>query len=1157
MDFGKILENYGEYSRLLANLNKAPISVAGLVDAAQAQFIHELSGKKRALIVSYSDLEARALYADLSFFNKDVLYFPAKEYLFYNVDARERREEHLRLSVLDRFQKSESVTVVTSVEALLCYTVPPERFADVSFSFCVGDEVDLERIERKLLSMGYKRVDMVEGRGQFSLRGGIMDIFSPNCENPVRVEFFDVEVDSIREFDVLSQRSLENIENFHVIPCTEAIVTDADKEKLKKHIGAEIKRYQRKKTDCSELINTLENDLEMLTEAGEVGAIDKYITAVYEGVPTIADYLKADDFVFLIEPKRVAEKVKTIEWEEGERVASLAESGVLAENKYGFFADYKNIRDNFAKSKLISINPLSHSSIDYQYGAIFNFQTRTTVNFHGKLEYLFEDLERWCKENYTVVILTASSTKGENLAGEIREKGIDCTFKKDAVEFDEGKVTIIDGELKKGFEYPELKFVLISDREIFNVKKSRKTRRDKNTQRLKAYTDINPGDYVVHQSHGIGQYMGIHKMTVAGITKDYLKIQYNGTDCLYVPVEQMDLLYKYIGSTDKKVKVNSLSGSEWNKTKQKVRSATDEMAKQLVELYAARQNMKGYAFGEDTPWQREFEDTFIYTETEDQLRSIEEVKHDMERPRPMDRLLCGDVGYGKTEVAIRAAFKAVCDSKQVAYLCPTTILAMQHFETFLKRMEDFPIKVEMLSRFRTKKQQTEILKRLKNGEIDILIGTHRIIQKDVEFHDLGLLIIDEEQRFGVSDKERLKELKKDIDVLSMTATPIPRTLHMSMINVRDMSILEEPPENRYPVRTLVMEHDDTVIIDAIKRELARGGQVFYLYNRVSGINRIAENIKRAIPDANVLVGHGKMSEDELEDIMYDMADGRCDVLVCTTIIETGLDIPNANTIIIENADRMGLAQLYQLRGRVGRTNRNAYAYLTYRRDGIISEVAQKRLKAISEFTEFGSGFKIAMRDLEIRGAGNILGSQQHGHMDAVGYDMYCKILKASIDKIQGKEETVREATLIDVDIDAYIPEKYIANPNQRIDMYKRIAQIDSETEYNEVIDELIDRFGEPPKSVINLTEIALIKYEATELGLSEISAKGDIIRLVFEGQYFEPDSVIALVAKYPKEISLSPRSEKPTLIYRPKDKKVLSNIKFILHEIFSLKNTGD
>lgn len=1155
MDFSRVLENYSEYKRLKDNLDKTPVSVAGLVDSAQAQFIFALSVKKRALAVACTDVEAKALYSDLKFFDENVMYFPTKDYVFYHVDAVERAEERRRLAVLEKLTENGEVTVVTSVEALLSYTIATEVFRKNRIRLTVGEETDPESLYAMLADMGYSRVDMVEGIGQFSVRGGIIDVFSPNTDNPIRIELFDTEIDSVREFDCITQRSLENLDECVIIPCKEAMLTEADTEKLIKYLEGEQKKYGRKKGDFQKVTQTLAADLEELGETGRLTAIDRYISAVYEGVPTIADYITEDDFVFLLEPKRVAERVKTLGWEEGEQLASLAENGIIASNKYGFYGDYKDIKEKFAKAKLVSVNALSHSSIDYSYGAIFNFAARATVNFHGKIDYLYEDLKRWSEEKYTAVILTASATKGENLAGSIRERGIDCKFQKDGKSFAEGGVTVLEGELKKGFEYPEMKFVVISDREIFNVKKSRTRRKDKNTERLKSYTDINPGDYVVHRSHGIGRYEGIEKMLINGITKDYLKIQYNGTDCLYVPVEQMDSLYKYIGSTEKKVKINSLNSGEWTKTKAKVKKATDEMAKQLVKLYAERQSVKGYAFSEDSPWQREFEDTFPYTETEDQLRSIEEVKHDMEEQRPMDRLLCGDVGYGKTEVAIRAAFKAVTDSKQVAYLCPTTILAMQHYETFLKRMENFPIKVEMISRFRTKKQQEEILKKLKKGEIDVIIGTHRMIQNDVEFRDLGLLIIDEEQRFGVAAKERLKELKKDIDVLSMTATPIPRTLHMSMINVRDMSILEEPPENRYPVRTLVMEHDDAVITDAIKRELGRGGQVFYLYNRVRGISRIAENIKRAVPEANVRSAHGKMSEDELEEIMYDMVEGRCDVLVCTTIIETGLDIPNANTIIIENADRMGLAQLYQLRGRVGRSNRNAYAYLTYRRDGVLSDVAEKRLKAISEFTEFGSGFKIAMRDLEIRGAGNILGAEQHGHMDSVGYDMYCKILKASIDQLQGKQEIARETTLIDVEIDAYIPEKYIKNASIRIDIYKKISQIETQAEGREMVDELIDRFGEPPKSVMNLIEIALIKAEATELGLSEISAKGEIIRFIFEKEYFAPELVLPLLKAFPREISLSPRSERPIIIYKPKQgKKSTDNIKFLLHELFSLKN---
>lgn len=1155
MRFSNVLESYDEYKRLYENINNTPVSVAGVVDSAQAQLIYQLSYGKKAFVLAYSDMEAKTTLSDLKFFDENVIYFPPKEYVFYNIDASAKDAERERLSVLKNIYQKEDIIVVTSVEALLSYTLPKERFYENIIKIKIGDDCDTEEISRKLSEMGYTKDDIVEGIGQFSVRGGIIDIFSPGYKNPVRIELFDTEVDSVRFFDSFSQRSLENVSEVEIIPCLEVIYSKEETEELISSLKNEIKKLSKRKGDYEKLKETLVADIENLRENGTMTAIDRYIPMIYKGIPTLADYIEKEDFVFLIEPKRIAERVKTLSWEEGEMIASFTENGILLGGKTGYFGDYRDIKEKISLCRLVSLNPINHSNIDYKYNAIFDFSTRTTVNFHGKVEYLYEDLKRWIKQEYTVLILASSRNKGENLAGSIRDKGIPCSYIGDSEEFNPKEVSVLKGELKKGFEYPDIKFVIISDKEIFNSAKSRRTGKNKNKDRIKAYTDINPGDYVVHQSHGIGQYMGINKMQVNGVTKDYLKIQYHGTDVLYVPVEQMDYLYKYIGSTEKKVKVNSLGGTDWSKTKAKVKKSTDDMAKQLVELYAKRESMKGHAFSEDTPWQRDFEDTFLFQETEDQLRSIEEVKGDMEKIRPMDRLLCGDVGYGKTEVALRAAFKAVTDSKQVAYLCPTTILAMQHFNTFSKRMENFPIKVEMLSRFRTPKQQAEILKKLKTGEIDVIIGTHRLIQKDVEFHDLGLLVIDEEQRFGVADKEKLKELKKDVDVLSMTATPIPRTLHMAMISVRDMSVLEEPPENRYPVATYVLEHDDGVIFDAIRRELARGGQVFYLYNRVRGIYSVADSIKKAIPEANVLVGHGKMKEDELEDIMYNMVEGKCDVLVCTTIIETGLDIPNANTIIIEHADRMGLAQLYQLRGRVGRTNRSAYAYLTYRRDGVLTDIAQKRLKAISEFTEFGSGFKIAMRDLEIRGAGNILGAEQHGHMDSVGYDMYCKILKESVDTLRGEEESEKEPAVIDVEMDAFIPEKYIKNINHRIDMYKKIASITSKEEQEEIIDELIDRFGEPSKSVLNLTEIALIKAEATELGVSEISYKNDIIRVRFNQKFADALLIMKLINKYPKEISISPSSENPVMTYRPKEKKkILTNIKFLLHEMFSLKN---
>lgn len=941
-------------------------------------------------------------------------------------------------------------------------------------------------------------------------------------------------------------------------PANEAVITDEKRDRIIAELEKRIRSAKRKKSDESYFIETTESDIESFKEVRYFPSIDKYVSLVYDKIPSITDYFSDNDLVFIIDPKRISERGKTFEWEKNEVVAELKEKGIIGAAKDSFYCSYHDKVHEMSVKKLISLDVLSHSSTDFKYKHLETFTTKTTVSFHGKIEYLYEDLRNWQSKNYTVVILCTSRGRGENLAGVLVDKGIRARFIGDdanKANFNKGETVIIKGELNKGFEYPEINFVLVSDREIFETKKSRSRRKVENANRIKNYTDISVGDYVVHQTHGIGQYMGTKKMVVGGITKDYLKIQYQGTDSLYIPIDQLNLLYKYVGNTDKKLKLNKLGSNEWNKTKQRVKQSTEELAKKLVALYAERERAKGFAYSEDTPWQRDFEDTFPYQETDDQLRSIEEVKGDMESQKPMDRLLCGDVGFGKTEIALRAAFKAVGDSKQVAYLCPTTILAMQHYETFLKRMESFPIKVEMLSRFRTASEQKRILKKLKTGEIDIIIGTHRILSKDLEFKDLGLLIIDEEQRFGVAHKERLKELKQNIDVLTMTATPIPRTLHMAMTGVRDMSVLSEPPENRYPVQTYVLEDNPAVIADAVRNELSRGGQVFYLYNRVQGIYRKAEWIRSMFPDITVAVGHGKMKEDELEDIMYDMVNGKTDVLVCTTIIETGLDIPNANTIIIENADKMGLSQLYQLRGRVGRSNRAAYAYLTYHRDKILSDIASKRLRAVKEFTEFGSGFKIAMRDLEIRGAGNILGPEQHGHMDAVGYDMYCKLLKESVDEAQGIKIDDVQDVAIDINIDAYLPESYIRNHNQRIDIYKKIAAIETEDDKFEIEDELIDRFGDIPRAVQNIIEVASLKTYAKECGIYEIAQSGDNLLMKFGENYVDANLIMGLDKMFPKRIKLL-SGDKPVISYAIKGeyKKILNIVNNLLSTIKELQS---
>ena len=1160
MNFSDILNDYAPYKGIVENLNNTPVSVAGIVESAQGQLIYSLKNenKSSALVVCYSDMEARKLYSDMELYSDNVLYFPTKEYIFYNIETSGHQNEHARISVIQKLVSGGDYIVVTSLDAILQYTCDKEEFKSLCIDFELGKTFNLEKLTEDLVVMGYSREDSVEGAGQFAIRGGILDIFPVGNENPYRIEFFDDETDSIREFDTYTQRSLDKIDFARVTTANEAVITDEKRDRIIAELEKRIRSAKRKKSDESYFIETTESDIESFKEVRYFPSIDKYVSLVYDKIPSITDYFSDNDLVFIIDPKRISERGKTFEWEKNEVVAELKEKGIIGAAKDSFYCSYHDKVHEMSAKKLISLDVLSHSSTDFKYKHLETFTTKTTVSFHGKIEYLYEDLRNWQSKNYTVAILCTSRGRGENLAGVLVDKGIRARFIGDdanKANFNKGETVIIKGELNKGFEYPEINFVLVSDREIFETKKSRSRRKVENANRIKNYTDISVGDYVVHQTHGIGQYMGTKKMVVGGITKDYLKIQYQGTDSLYIPIDQLNLLYKYVGNTDKKLKLNKLGSNEWNKTKQRVKQSTEELAKKLVALYAEREKAKGFAYSEDTPWQRDFDDTFPYQETDDQLRSIEEVKGDMESQKPMDRLLCGDVGFGKTEIALRAAFKAVGDSKQVAYLCPTTILAMQHYETFLKRMESFPIKVEMLSRFRTASEQKRILKKLKTGEIDIIIGTHRILSKDLEFKDLGLLIIDEEQRFGVAHKERLKELKQNIDVLTMTATPIPRTLHMAMTGVRDMSVLSEPPENRYPVQTYVLEDNPAVIADAVRNELSRGGQVFYLYNRVQGIYRKAEWIRSMFPDITVAVGHGKMKEDELEDIMYDMVNGKTDVLVCTTIIETGLDIPNANTIIIENADKMGLSQLYQLRGRVGRSNRAAYAYLTYHRDKILSDIASKRLRAVKEFTEFGSGFKIAMRDLEIRGAGNILGPEQHGHMDAVGYDMYCKLLKESVDEAQGiKIDDVQDAA-IDINIDAYLPESYIRNHNQRIDIYKKIAAIETEDDKFEIEDELIDRFGDIPRAVQNIIEVASLKTYAKECGIYEIAQSGDNLLMKFGENYVDANLIMGLDKMFPKRIKLL-SGDKPVISYAIKGeyKKILNIVNNLLSTIKELQS---
>lgn len=1107
-------KSFCEIKNLISN-SSYPLYITDVCEAAQAHLMSAIQGQnsKRSLVVCYTDTEAAELYKELSFYSENVSRFPSRELVFHDVEAVGLESEHRRIRALSNWEKGG--ILVTSVEAIMHYTLTPEHFINDRIELKVGDTIDPEYLKEKLVGMGYVNSLEVDGIGLFSSRGGIVDIYSPNMKLPVRIEFFDDEIDSIRSFDWETQRSVENLSSALVLVSREQIMNDKERGRL-------VETLKKLSSDYPEN-ETLKHELEKAENGIAFPSVDKYIKSIYGYIPTILDF--ADEcMLFVVDTDRIKERFKNFIHDRSEVIAQMIESGVIVNGGYDYYPDGDELVGRILNGFTVNISSLGNG---------ISLKSKQIVSFHGKLEYLYDDLTKWDKTGFTVVILVQNKDKAKNLFGVLKDKGYNCIVSSDK-EVKKSAINIVPGFLKNGFEYADPGFVVISDREIFEKSKTRRILKDDNAKRIKSYNDINPGDYVVHRTHGIGIYDGIHKMTVNGITKDYLRVSYRDSDVLYVPVEQLDLLYKYSSSEDKAVKVNKLGGKEWSNTKSRVKKSTAEMAKKLVALYAEREKTKGFAFSKDTVWQRDFEDSFVYTETDDQLRSIEEVKTDMEKDRPMDRLLCGDVGFGKTEVALRAAFKSVMDGKQVAYLCPTTILAMQHFNTFSERMSAFPVKVEMLSRFRTKTEQEKIIRKLKTGEIDVIIGTHRLLQKDLEFSDLGLLIIDEEQRFGVAHKEKLKELKRSIDVLSMTATPIPRTLHMSMISVRDMSVLTQAPQNRYPVQTFVLEEDSRIIKDAINLELSRGGQVFYLYNRVQGIFKKADEIQKMFPDKVVRVGHGKMDETQLEDVMHGMVVGETDILVCTTIIETGLDIPNANTIIIENADKMGLAQLYQLRGRVGRSNKKAYAYLTYKRNKEMTETARKRLQAIKEFTEFGSGFKIALKDLEIRGAGDILGAQQHGHMDAVGYDLYCRILKESVDEATGAEVKEEAETSIDISVDAYIPERYISAAAQRIEMYKKISHIENEDDEFEVEDEMIDRFGDIPRAAQNVILVALLKAKARKAGISEISQKGDFLNITFIKA--DIPVLIGLVKSEPHKYKLIP-GDVPRLRIKLTDKE--------------------
>ena len=1108
-----------------------PINIYGISESGKSYIINGIfeENDNSMVVVTHSDVDAKNLYEDLSFYTTDVFYFPVREVVFYNVDAISGDLRWARLKVIKEILQNErKKIIVTSIDALTSLYTPKEYYLRYSMIIKTGDDIDLKEISKSLLQCGYERVEVVEGKGEFSFRGGILDVFPPTSANPYRVELFGDEVDSIRTFNTESQRSIEKVEEFSIFPSKEVIVDDECRSRAVQNINEELKKVianvsKENKESVEKIKGIVGKNIELLNNTYYFETIDSYLPFFYEKLDSFFDYLQGYTFV-VDDFKRSSGKMESIYYEFNENYMSFLQRGDILPSQNSLLLNKGELESKLENSSLITLSSFLNKSDGLFNTVDIGFEEVTLNKYNGQLNMLIEDIQERKEKKYKTVILAGTRPRGERLVKTLMEKGIFSTYKDSIDKIEAGEVVITFGNLLRGFDYPELELSIISDKDIFGEtrrKRSGKAVRKKGVAKITSFAELKPGDYVVHANHGIGVYKGIKQMAAGGTTRDYLDIVYDKGDKLYVPVDQLDLVQKYIGSEGNSPKINKLGGAEWQKAKAKARKSINEIAQDLVKLYAARATLKGHSFGKDTEWQRQFEDEFPYEETPDQLASLEEIKSDMESDKPMDRLLCGDVGYGKTEVAIRAAFKAVMDGKQVAFLVPTTILADQHYNNFIKRFSDFPIKIDMISRFRTPKQQKATLQALKEGNVDILIGTHRLVSKDIVFKDLGLLIVDEEQRFGVAQKEKIKGMKKNVDVLTLSATPIPRTLHMSLTGVRDISVIETPPEDRYPIQTYVVEQNDQLIRDAILREIGRGGQVYFVYNRVESIDSMANYIRDLVPECKVGIMHGQMTEKELETEMIAFMNKEYDVLVCTTIIETGIDISNVNTMIVHNADKMGLSQLYQLRGRVGRANRIAYAYFIYTKDKILTEVAEKRLKALKDFTELGSGFKIAMRDLEIRGAGNMMGSSQHGHMASIGYDLYCRMLEDTIKLIKGEIENEPIETSVDIKVDAFIPSSYITDEIQKIEVYKKIAAIENINDFMEIKSELEDRYSSIPDSVYNLMDIAYIKSICKGLYIEDIKETAKELRFKFVKGYkgFE-DIYSVLLNQYKDDVIL-------------------------------------
>ena len=1123
------LEESSNFSEVIGCLQKGqlPINLSGLSDSGKSYVINGIFEKvdNSIVVITHNEIDAKNLYEDLSLYSTDVYFLPIREVVFYNVDAISGDLRWARLKVINEIlKKREKKIIVTSVDAMTTLYTPKQKYLEYSLTIKQGEEVDLKDISTKLMNCGYERVEVVEGKGEFSFRGGILDVFPPNAVYPYRIELFGDEIDSIRTFNIESQRSIEKIDKFDIFPAKEVIVDEEVKEKainrITEELNSVIENSSKKDEDRVDKLRRIVNkNLEMLKETSTFETIDSYLPFFYDKMETFFDYLEG--FTFIVDDiKRCKGKIDSIYYEFNENYTSFLQRGDILPSQNKLLIDNDEIFINLEKSNLITLSTFDGRNDIISLFKDIELKQTSLSNYNGQFDLLVNDIKERKEKGYKTLILAGTRTRGERLVKTLRDMEVESVYKDNVDSIEYGEAVITFGNLIKGFECPDFKVSVISDKEVFGEAKKvlpKKKNKKKGVGKITSFTELKPGDYVVHANHGIGVFKGIKQIDVAGNTRDYLDIVYDKGDKLYVPVDQLDLVQKYIGSEGNTPKINKLGGTEWQKAKAKVRKSINEIAEDLVKLYATRAALKGYKYSKDTEWQKQFEDEFPYEETPDQLSSLEEIKKDMESDKPMDRLLCGDVGYGKTEVAIRAAFKAVMDGKQVAFLVPTTILAEQHYKNLTKRFSDFPVKIDMISRFRSTKEQRATLKALKEGNVDILIGTHRLVSKDIEFKDLGLLIVDEEQRFGVAQKEKIKNLKKNVDVLTLSATPIPRTLHMSLTGVRDISVIETPPEERYPIQTYVVEQNDQLIRDAILREMGRGGQVYFVYNRVESIEGMANYIRELVPECKVGIIHGQMTEKELETEMMNFMNKEYDVLVCTTIIETGIDIPNVNTMIVNNADKMGLSQLYQLRGRVGRSNRIAYAYFIYTKDKVLTEIAEKRLKALKDFTELGSGFKIAMRDLEIRGAGNMMGSSQHGHMAAIGYDLYCRMLEDTVKLIKGEIDKEPIETTVDIKIDAYIPSSYIQDEIQKIEIYKKIAAIESLEEYQDIKEELEDRYSALPEAVYNLMDIAYIKSLAKELLIEEIKETPKEVRFKFQQGYKDFNNIYKILLKKYKE----------------------------------------